>query len=396
IQIAKVRSHLLFILDQELAGKVEEFDDGIIIADTYFVKGIERKGDNALIKLEVRNGTENNFYYFGKRTVSEAIVSNEKQKVIVEPKCQCSSFKYIQPSGKNVQVEWLGNWKIKSDMDEITVDYDDSSWFRIEKPISLEEAGLLKHGYVWYRSQFELPGDVSDVELGYTGNATDRQYIYINGSLVFSGITQQDCPQKVCIDNKIITSGRNCIVILYANTFHNKSHPHEGDILKYSGIMTPILINAKTTNGSYSADISSFAVREQLGGILKGYTEMSYDDSDWMNVPAAKKYIMDDELGAIVWFRRKFSYKSKKNIKTAVRLTIPDADQRCVFYLNGKPLGQFESVGPQHKFYVPDTFLEDENILSIILEGPGGYLVNPELDTFYEAIETEIELVFDK
>ena len=105
---------------------------------------------------------------------------------------------------------------------------------------------------------------------------------------------------------------------------------------------------------------------------------------------------MDDELGAIVWFRRKFSYKSKKNIKTAVRLTIPDADQRCVFYLNGKPLGQFESVGPQHKFYVPDTFLEDENILSIILEGPGGYLVNPELDTFYEAIETEIELVFDK
>jgi hypothetical protein len=66
-----------------------------------------------------------------------------------------------------------------------------------------------------------------------------------------------------------------------------------------------------------------------------------------------------------------------------------------VFYLNGKPLGQFESIGPQHEFYVPATFLQKENVLSLVLEGTDSFLAEPRLDTFYEAIDTEVKLVFE-
>jgi hypothetical protein len=234
------------------------------------------------------------------------------------------------------------------------------------------------------------------VQIVYPGNATDRQYIYVNGNLVFSGITQPNEPPKVNIDNKFIRSGKNCLAVLYANTFHNKSHPHEGAILKYSGIMSPVLINAKVANDSYATAISSFNVRQQLTGILKGYTKTSFDDSNWTDVPPAKKYQMADEMGTIVWLRRKFSHNRRPGTTAAVKLTIPDARQRCVFYLNGKPLGQFESVGPQHEFYIPEPFLKKENVLAIILEGTDSYLVEPELDTFYQAAQTDIQLLFDE
>ena len=146
---------------------------------------------------------------------------------------------------------------------------------------------------------------------------------------------------------------------------------------------------------SYAADVSEFHIRQQLSGILKGYAKIDFNDSDWLDVPAAEKYVVGESLGEVVWFRRRFTYKSRSNTKTAVKLTIPDANQRCLFYLNGKALGQFESVGPQHDFYIPEPFLKEENVLSIILEGTDSYFVEPKLGTFYEAVETNIKLCLD-
>jgi hypothetical protein len=304
-----------------------------------------------------------------------------------------TSFKYKKPVDNNVNLKWLDNWKVKADMNEMKPDYNDSDWTRTAKPKSLEEMGLLEHGYVLYRSQFELPPNPSNVQITYIGNDIDRQYVYLNGSLVWTGITENNT-QKMDIDDKIVSSGSNCLTALYVNTFHNKSHPHEGEILKYSGIMQPVLVNGDSAGKPFSTCISDFKVREHLNGIIKGYTKNSFDDSDWMDLPTAEKYVISEEMGNIVWFRRKFEYQCKKGVEAAVSLTIPDADQRCVFYLNGKPLGQFESVGPQHKFYVPNTFLQKENVLSIILEGSNSFILEPKLDTFYEAIDTEVEIDF--
>jgi Glycosyl hydrolases family 35/Beta-galactosidase second all-beta domain len=396
IQTVKVNGHLLFIISQDMAGKIEEIDNGILIADTYFVKDVERNNNKTVMQTESRIGFENKFYYFGKDRPSKVTAAGKDLEINVEPESFCSSFEYKTSSYKNVQLKWDGNWKVKSDIEEAVVGYDDNSWFRVKKPMSLEEAGFLKHGYIWYRSQFELPKTASDLQLVYNGNATDRQYIYVNGHLVFAGITEADKQQKIEVDDDIVQPGKNFIAVLYCNTFHNKSHPHEGAILKYSGIMQDIVVNVQTERGLYTTEVSQFKVRQDISGIEKGYTEFDHDDSEWMDVSASRKYVTGENMGEVVWFRRKFTYNCDPKTKTAVKLTIPDANQRCVFYLNGRPLGQFESVGPQHEFYIPEPFLANENVLSIVLEGTDGYLVEPELDTFYESFDTEIKLYFDE
>jgi hypothetical protein len=396
IQIAQVKNHLLFIIDQKLAGKVEQVDGGIMICDAYFTKDIEQGGNQAVVKMQVRSGDKNTFHYFGGKKIANVSIADKPVQITSDAKCLQTSFEYKKSAKNNVTLKWQGNWKVKADTDEVAPNYDDSNWLRLTKPISLEEAGLLEHGYIWYRGQFELPPKPSDLQIIYTGNATDRQYIYLNGNLIWTGITSGNEPQRINVDNKFVVAGRNCLAVLYANIFHNKSHPHEGAILKYSGIMQPILVNAATAGRPVTTSVSDFSVRQQLTGILKGYTKLSFDDSDWTNVPTAEKYVISEKMGNVVWFRRNFEYKCKSGVEVAVRLTIPKANQRCVFYLNGKPLGQFESIGPQHEFYVPSTFLQKENILAIVLEGTDSFLAEPRLDTFYEAIDTEVKLVFER
>ncbi|MFA5293330.1 MAG: beta-galactosidase [Phycisphaerae bacterium] len=395
IQIAQIKNHLLFIIDQKLAGKVEPMNNGILVCDAYFTKDIEQSGNQAVVKIQVVSGEKNTFHYFGGKKITHASIADKTIQTFTDVKDMQTSFGYKKTAKNSVSLKWLGDWKVKADTDEIAPDYDDSNWLRLAKPTSLEEAGLLEHGYIWYRGQFELSSKSRDVQIIYTGNATDRQYIYLNGNLVWTGITSENKPQRIDIDNKFIVAGRNCLAVLYANIYHNKSHPHEGAILKYSGIMQPILINAASAGNPLTTDVSDFRVRQQLTGILKGYTKSLFDDSDWTNVPTAEKYVISEKMGNIVWFRRKFEYKCHPGVEAAVRLTIPNASQRCVFYLNGKGLGQFESIGPQHEFYVPATFLQKENVLAIALEGTDSFLVEPRLDTFYEAIDTEVKLVFE-
>ena len=105
------------------------------------------------------------------------------------------------------------------------------------------------------------------------------------------------------------------------------------------------------------------------------------------------KYLMDEKLGEIVWMRRKFKYACKKGWEIAVKLTIPaGTKQRCLFYINGKAVGQYEEAGPQTEFYVPSSFLKKENMLAVILEGPKAALVEPALDTFYEVKDVDVQI----
>ncbi|MEN6386357.1 MAG: beta-galactosidase [Phycisphaerales bacterium] len=394
VQLLQIKNNLMFIIEQEMAGKIEPLKNGILICDIYFTKNVEENEKQAVIKFQAANGAKNKFQYFGGKKVANIAINGKPLKFTAEDNNIETSFNYKKNINNAVELKWLSNWKVKADTDETSANFDDSHWQRLAKPISLEEAGLLEHGYIWYRSQFELPARSRDVQIIYKGNATDRQYIYLNGNLIWNGITNNEL-LKIDVDNKFVLEGTNCFVVMYANVFHNKSHPHEGAILKYSGIMQPVTVNAVVSGTPFTTYLSEFKVRQQLNGILKGYTKDNFDDSDWLQVPAAEKYVVSQQMGNIVWFRRKFEYKCKKNVEAAARLTIPAANQRCVFYLNGKPLGQFESIGPQHEFYIPQTFLKKQNVLAIVLEGTDSFLAEPKLDTFYQAIDAELKIDFE-
>lgn len=69
------------------------------------------------------------------------------------------------------------------------------------------------------------------------------------------------------------------------------------------------------------------------------------------------------------------------------------AEQRCFLWLNGRALGQFESAGPQHDFYVPAPFLQRENVLVLCLEGHGAVLTEPAWGTFHEVRAVPVEII---
>ncbi len=391
VQVVRVKGEKLFILDQNLAGKIEELEKGLLIADTYYIRDIQEQGNTVTLTADMRNGSKNRFFFFDKKPIASVQVAGKAVDVTSGPAAGQSSFVYSNRTQKPLSIEWQGDWRIKADTAEADPQFNDASWKDLPNPISLEEAGLLQHGYIWYRGTFDLPADAADATLVYPGNDCDRQHVFVNGHHVWEGITTQ---QGIGFRHAI-KPGRNVVAVLYENFFHSKSHPHEGAIRKYSGIMKPIVVTGKTKAGQpFQVEIKALKAREQLAGILGGYTHLKFDDSSWQSLPAAHKYVMDRELGTIVWMRRRFKFQCKKGWDLAVRVTIPDAKERCLIYINGKAVGQYEASGPQHDFYVPSSFLQKDNVLAIVLEGPKGSLIEPELGSFYEAKEVEIQITY--
>jgi len=387
IIVIDVAGNTLVVLDQDISGKVEELENSILIADTYFIKDAEENGEKISLKAVMRNDSNNRFYHIGRKRLDRAEINGKD--IEIKKDGGYSSFAYANPKQKPVSLKWQGDWKIKTDSAEIDPAYDDSDWITLDKPISLEEAKLVEHGYVWYRTTFDAPENTDTATLVYPGNDCDRQQVFVNGKRVWEGI---DKDHEIDISGSV-KPGKNVIAVLYEYFFHSKSHPHEGAIRKYSGILKPLIIQGNSKDGiEFSLELKHFKVRPQLKGILDEYTSPELDDSSWQTVKPSHRYVMDEKMGTLVWMRRHFSYACKDGWDTAVRLIIPGGKERALIYLNGKPLGQYEDAGPQHDFYIPSSFLKKDNVLAIILEGPNSYLTQPELDTFYEAQEIDIEI----
>lgn len=389
IQVLRVGQLRLVILDQSLAAKVELIKDGVLIADAYFVEGVKAGSAGVRLNTRLRNGSRNQFTVLSERRVASARVG--KAEVALRRGTGLTAWQVDLPEQEATSFTWSGDWRAATDTEEAHPSYSDAKWRVLPRPISLEEAGLLEHGYIWYRGQFTLPPGVTDLKLNVPSNATDRMVIYVNGTRVWSGVTDDRHPADPGIQEQA-RPGRNLIAILYQNFYHNKSHPHEGEIQKYSGIMGPVIVTGQSGGKSVRLDVRRFKVRPQLSGVLRGYTQPEFDDSAWMKVKAGGKMVMAADAGEIVWLRRGFTYQRKTGWEAGARLTIPDAKDRCFLYVNGRAVGQFEHIGPQHDFYIPETFLTRRNVLAILLEGVkgwkdfwGGYLQEPRLGTFHEA-----------
>lgn len=387
IKAVRVGEDRLLILEQDLCGKVEILQKGLLVTDAYFVREIADEGNRIQLRVQMRNGSRNRFAWFGDACPVE-VTANGKP-IEVSRGVERAVFVVRQPRRQPVRIEWQGGWRAMGDTAEALPEYSTEGWHRLTRPISLEEAGLLDHGYVWYRAKFHLPDDVAEAYMVYPGNDCDRQRVYVNGAHLWDGITKE---QRISL-GRAARPGGNVLAVLYANFFHSKSHPHEGAIRKYSGIMQPIVIEGTTRRGAHFREVvSEFDVNEHLTGVRRGYARPDFDDATWGELMPARRYVFDPSMGQIVWLRRKFTYKLSKDWEAGVRFTISQADQRCFIYINGQPVGQFESAGPQYDFYVPAPFLKKENVIALCLEGNGAVLTEPEWGTFYEVKSAVVEI----
>lgn len=407
VAIVKVKDVYLFIIENHLIGRVEELNSGLLIHSSYYIEGIEEKNGEIHLNMQIKEDSNNKFRVF---PMTNAF---KPSRLVVDDKVvefSCSSTGLYEAEFKEGTVKdrpyfkWVSDWKYSSDSEEVSESFDHSGWTKLERPISLEEAGFIEHGYYWYRTTFELEKEPGMIFMDYKHNDTDRMFIYINGKLIYKSHNRK-------IKQKDITAalkkGTNTMAILYANEFHNKSHPHEGDIVKFSGIMNPFeLYGTYKDNEKMKLSIGTFYVKQGLKGINQGYHTWEYDDSAWHSVPAARKIVAAPEMGHIVWFRRRFRYDIGDKISAPIHLKIQEADQRLTVYVNGKPVARYDILGPQKEFYIPESYLKpgEDNVISIILECPAfydelqsgfrrGYMIAPEIAQIYVSKEVKGQIL---
>lgn len=376
INIIKVKNAYLFIIENELVGRFEELSSCILFHSSYYMKNIEENDGAIVLDMQIRENSDNLFRIFPMDDFKRDFLNVEDYDIALSRDEKTgmwhAGFKTGTLHGKP-QFIWTSDWRYEADSAEVAEDYDHSGWLKLDKPVSLEEAGLIRHGYYWYRTKFELEKEPGMIFMDYIHNDTDRMFIYINEKLAYKSHNKKIKQRDI---TRFLRKGENTMAILYANEFHNKSHPHEGDIVKFSGIMNPFeLYGTYADNEKMSLSVSSFYVKQGLEGINKGYHKLNYDDASWNRVPLAEKYVVAPEMGHIVWFRRTFKYDIGDEFSAPICFIPGIADQRLTFYINGKPVGRYDILGPQQEFYVPEAYLikGTENLISIILECPAFY-----------------------
>jgi hypothetical protein len=334
-----------------------------------------------------------------------ALMGNQKYSLVKDPITNMVSVSFKTGTlGDTPEFKWTSDWKYTADTYEINENYDTKGWTKMDKPISLEEAGFIEHGYYWYKAQFELDEVPGMIFMDYLHNDTDRMFIYINGSLVYKSHNKKIKMKDI---TGALKKGKNDMTILYANEFHNKSHPHEGDIVKFSGIMNPFILHGTYANGKKcSLEIETFYLKKGLNGMNEGYHTLQYDEDGWEKAPEVEKFVTAKELGHVVWFRRKFRYDIGEGFSAPLRFKTKEADQRLTIYVNGRATARYDNLGPQQEFYIPESFLNKggENVLSIILECPAfydelqggyrrGYMYNPQIEQIFVAKRHELKFM---
>lgn len=402
----RVRDAIFFLLEEGMVGKVEELEEGLLFHNAYYLEQIEQKPDGVSLRMQVKEGADMRISYYPMdgRKARHAFwdgkeISWREKGPVQQADVRAASF-VDRP-----QAHWASGWKYCPDSAEIEDSFDDSGWTYLEKPVSLEQKGFFRHGYYWFRSAFEMEDEAQEAYLSFQHNDTDRYLVYLNGELVFRARDKSIHYHKI---TGAVRKGKNTIAVLYANEFHNKSHPHEGALVKYSGILHPFTIEGAYKNGGFiHINVESFRVREQLSGWAAGYHTGEYDDSQWQCAPDAEKMVIGKEMGHVVWFRRHFTYHPAAGYHAPLQLVVGKADERLLIYVNGRPVGQYDTIGPQEEFYLPDSYLsEGDNVVSLVLECPGffeeimggyrrGYLCQPVIQPAYVSKEADMGIVWE-
>ena len=366
LRIIRIGGVFFVFLDEATAAKVWEREDTVVISDYYYIEDLLVDGRSIDINAQIKNGCNLRTRIFTALEPKSLTINKEKASFKYDKATRSVVFDYDCAVEELPKITWLNSPRFISDVEEKEAGFDDSSWKSISLPGSLEQAGLLEHGFLWYRQEFELKSKPSDCRAKIITNDMDRFYVYVNGEFIWRGISSPDLDIA-----KAVRKGKNLLAVRYENAYHTKAHPHEGPIKKLSGIMQPVKIHGSVSGKVFNIILRKLLVREKAGGLVKGYHEPGCREDGWKVSPPSKKYVFAEEMGELVWYRRKFKFLPRKGGVCALKLTIDHAFERCIIYLNGRALGKYESVGPQNDFYIPESFLQNENALAILVEGPG-------------------------
>lgn len=354
-QIARAGELMLVIIDEEAAGNLHVLSDMVMLTDMYHVK--RSAAGTKSVRAELKPGKPTHTRIFLPNAPKRISIDDQDVPFTYDKRTMSAHVDYTPKLESHISVEWDPNWYFIDDDAELMPNYDDSKWADVG-PKSLESLGYFDHGWYYYRAHFDMPEASRGRIVLETG--VDRAYVYLNGKFLGKGIGGMNVRAE-------IPKGRNVLAIRYENAYHNKAHPCEGEIMKYSGIRQAVRIETQNR----TLELRDFKLRYGLGGQQKRYAALDADLKRWNRAEPSEE-LMFQAAGEIVWARREFSYHVKDGYSAPLRLSLPYVSDRCIIYINGNPIGKYENVGPQHEFYVPEPLLRKRNVLVLCIEGPGG------------------------
>lgn len=398
VQVFQAGCVRLVVLDKTMSGRVWNLKRGACVSMFDYIEQSASSAGKEAALVSVRPGASANTLFLDEKP-KKITIGGKPVPVRWDKRNNSCTFKY-DPKLKEsdaCRIQWEPDWHYCADAEEAKPGYDDSGWTQLSEPTSLERAGIYGHGYYWFRADFNVERVNGTANLSFDSGGFDRMYVYVNGSFIWRGVGSGE--KNIA---KLLKPGKNTVAVRYEDAFHTKAHPHEGAIMKYSGLQKPFVL--KDAYG-HTLQIKKFKVKFNLAGLDRGYHTKEFSDASWKRAAAGGRFLVDESLGNLVWLRRRFKYSRNAGWQAPLKLTIPHAEERCYIYVNGKAVGKFESIGPQTDFYIPETFLEKDNVLAIVLEGPGfhkvlgdgynpAYMEQPELKPFYAAKEMELKIEY--
>ncbi|MBN1897960.1 MAG: beta-galactosidase [Spirochaetes bacterium] len=392
--ILKVGPAYFIILPEKEADKLWIEDDLIMLSDFNYLKNIKKSKNGIMLNFTDGHGKNKIIIWSGKKI--KDIKFDNKKISFKQIKGRYEIVRDTKVKSKN-SIKWNSQWRYTTDSKEKNVDFNDKNWITLNASTPLEKARLFDHGYFWYRTDFILP-KTEEARIRINSNNMDRFTVYVNGRFRWIGIGS---PELEIAD--LVKEGKNIIAVCYENAYHTKAHPHEGPIKKLSGLYSPVEIKWKESGKEKKSIVKEWRVQEQMGGVNKKYFSPDLDDSHWITIPTSQKYVFQEDVGNIIWLRRKFKFNKEKDWECPAYLEISDLSDRCLIYVNGFLLGRYENVGPQHRFYIPENLLKKDNLITLVIEGPGfhpvkgfGFLppkfTEPDLGFYFEARDVNVEL----
>ncbi len=232
---------------------------------------------------------------------------------------------------------------------EIDLAYDCSSWNFLENNKFDCISNEVYDDYIWYKGSFK--GHIDEIEI----NAKHCYSIYLNGHQIFYFdclVYKEGCevPENITfkVDKQFLNEkGINVLTVLVQNLGFDRGF--QNDLKIPRGVISLRTFPEKNIE---------WQIRGGLTPVIEEWTEALPENIE-----------NTSENSFIKMLYLTFDFEKESNIYNPLLLDVSDLPyEKADIFLNGNMIGRhWKNKSPQKFFYLPDDFLIDKNIVSLVI-----------------------------
>lgn len=219
-------------------------------------------------------------------------------------------------------------------------------------PVALEKLGQIPYGYVKYSAGIDKPGNGN---LWIEAFTEQKKVVFLNGRHLRA--VSNAAKSASCRLAGLVKPGKNLLEISY-EAFGSANFGKEIEDL--TGIRS-IRIGDQP--------IGEISLQRFPAGAAGHKIDPEYVAGQWRQTSLLGGDVSDGLVPAFTWFRAKFSLRRQPSWFLPRKLVI-ESSRDALLYLNGNFVGNYQTIGPQSEFYLPEPYLYEDgrsNVVTVML-----------------------------